>query len=74
MLTGAGKNFVPIDLSLLANVQAVVDHADPARSHERLRLILDMQDCLTSVRALPQPVIAAIHGAHRRRADLEDVR
>ena len=51
LLTGAGKNFCSgIDLSLLANVQAVVDHADPARSHERLRrLILDMQDCLSSV-------------------------
>lgn len=65
MLTGAGKNFCSgIDLSLLANVQAVVDHADPARSHERLRrLILDMQDCLTSVERCRKPVIAAIHGA-----------
>ena len=65
MLTGAGKNFCSgIDLSLLANVQAVVDHADPARSHERLRrMILDMQDCLTSVERCCKPVIAAIHGA-----------
>ena len=65
MLTGAGRNFCSgIDLSLLANVQAVVDHADPARSHERLRrLILDMQDCLTSVERCRKPVIAAIQGA-----------
>ena len=65
LLTGAGKNFCSgIDLSLLANVQAVVDHADPARSHERLRrLILDMQDCLSSVERCRKPVIAAIQGA-----------
>lgn len=65
VLTGAGRNFCSgIDLSLLANVQAVVDHADPARSHERLRrLILDLQDCLTSVERCRKPVIAAIQGA-----------
>ena len=65
LLTGAGKNFCSgIDLSLLNNVQAVVDHADPARSHERLRrLILDMQDCLSSVERCRKPVIAAIQGA-----------
>lgn len=65
MLTGAGKNFCSgIDLSLLANVRAVVEHADPAHSHERLRrLILDMQDCLTSVERCRKPVIAAIQGA-----------
>lgn len=65
LLTGAGKNFCSgIDLSLLANVQAVVDHADPARSHERLRrMILDMQDCLSSVERCRKPVVAAIQGA-----------
>jgi enoyl-CoA hydratase len=65
LLTGAGKNFCSgIDLSLLANVRAVVEHADPARSHERLRrLILDMQDCLTSVERCRKPVIVAIQGA-----------
>ncbi len=65
LLTGAGRHFCSgIDRSLLANVQAVVDHADPVRSHERLRrLILDMQDCLTSVERCRKPVIAAIQGA-----------
>ncbi len=65
LLTGAGRHFCSgIDRSLLANVQAVVDHADPARSHERLlRLILDMQVCLTSVERCRKPVIAAIQGA-----------
>ena len=65
MLTGAGKNFCSgIDLSLLANVKTVVEHTDPARSHERLRrLILDMQDCLSSVERCRKPVLAAIHGA-----------
>ena len=65
VLAGAGRNFCAgIDLAMLAGVAAVVADADPARSREALRrLILDLQDCLTSVERCRKPVLAAIHGA-----------
>ncbi len=65
ILSGAGKNFCAgIDLAMLGGVAQAVAHADPARSREALRrLILDLQDCLSSIEACRKPVLAAIHGA-----------
>jgi enoyl-CoA hydratase len=65
ILAGEGRNFCAgIDLSLLAGIQQRIAHADGARSREALRrLILDLQDCLTSIERCRKPVIAAIHGA-----------
>ncbi|EXI68677.1 MAG: putative enoyl-CoA hydratase echA8 [Candidatus Accumulibacter adjunctus] len=65
VLAGAGRNFCAgIDLAMLASVGEVVADADPARSREALRrLILDLQDCLSSVERCRKPVLAAIHGA-----------
>jgi enoyl-CoA hydratase len=65
MLSGAGRNFCAgIDLAMLAGVAQTVAHADPARSREALRrLILDLQDCLSSVERCRKPVLAAIQGA-----------
>lgn len=65
ILSGEGRNFCAgIDLSLLAGIQQRIAHADGARSREALRrLILDLQDCLTSLERCRKPVIASIHGA-----------
>ena len=64
ILSGTGRNFCAgIDLAMLAGVGRTVAHADPARSHEALRrVILDLQDCLTSVERCRKPVLAAIQG------------
>ena len=65
ILTGAGRNFCAgIDLAMLGGVGQLVAHADPARGREALRrLILDLQDCLSSVERCRKPVLAAIQGA-----------
>jgi enoyl-CoA hydratase len=65
LLTGAGRNFCAgIDLAMLAGVAGAIVHPDPARSRETLRrLILDLQDCLSSIERCRKPVLAAIHGA-----------
>lgn len=65
VLAGAGRNFCAgIDLAMLGGVAQAVAHADPARSREKLRrLILDLQDCLSSIESCRKPVLAAIHGA-----------
>ena len=65
ILSGAGRNFCAgIDLALLAGIRQRIAHADGARSREALRrLILDLQDCLTSVERCRKPVLAAIQGA-----------
>lgn len=64
VLTGEGRNFCAgIDLAMLGGVAQVVAHADPARSRENLRrLILDLQDCLSSIERCRKPVLAAIQG------------
>jgi enoyl-CoA hydratase len=65
ILSGAGRNFCAgIDLAMLAGVGQAVAHRDPARSREALRrLILDLQDCLSTVERCRKPVLAAIQGA-----------
>ncbi|HEX9194502.1 MAG TPA: crotonase/enoyl-CoA hydratase family protein [Azonexus sp.] len=65
ILSGAGRNFCAgIDLALLGGIQQRIAHPDGARSREALRrLILDLQDCLTSVERCRKPVLAAIQGA-----------
>jgi len=65
VISGAGKHFCAgIDLAMLAGVAQAVAHADPARSREKLRrLILDLQDCLSSIEQCRKPVLAAIQGA-----------
>jgi enoyl-CoA hydratase len=65
VLSGAGRNFCAgIDLAMLAGIAEVIAHKDPARAREGLRrLILDLQDCLSSIERCRKPVLAAIHGA-----------
>jgi enoyl-CoA hydratase len=65
ILSGAGRNFCAgIDLAMLGGVAAAVAHRDGARSREALRrLIIDLQDCLSSIERCRKPVLAAIQGA-----------
>jgi len=65
VLHGAGRNFCAgIDLAMLGGLAGAVAHADAARGREALRrLILDLQDCLSSIERCRKPVLAAIHGA-----------
>jgi enoyl-CoA hydratase len=65
LLTGAGRNFCAgIDLSMLSGIQHQIAHPDGARRREALRrLILDLQDCLSSIERCRKPVLAAIQGA-----------
>lgn len=65
ILSGEGNNFCAgIDLGMLASIQQRIAHTDAARSRETLRrLILNLQDCLSSIERCRKPVLAAIHGA-----------
>ncbi len=65
ILAGEGRNFCAgIDLTMLAGVAQAVAHRDGARSREALRrLILDLQDCLSSLERCRKPVLASIQGA-----------
>ncbi len=65
VLRGAGKHFTSgIDLAMLGSIAAHIEDADDARRREKLRrLILDLQDTLSSIERCRKPVIAAIHGA-----------
>lgn len=60
-----GKHFTAgIDLAMLAGLGAQIKDADEARSREKLRrVILDLQDTLSSIEQCRKPVLAAIHGA-----------
>jgi enoyl-CoA hydratase/carnithine racemase len=69
VVCGAGRHFTSgIDLGMLAGLQAQTqgksgDDCD-GRARERLRrVILDLQDALSSIERCRKPVIAAIHGA-----------
>lgn len=64
ILRGAGKAFCAgIDLEVLANLQAQIADPCAGRMRENLRrLILDLQDTLSTIERCRQPVLAAIHG------------
>ena len=65
ILAGAGRNFCAgIDLAMLGSIQQRIANPDGARRREALRrLILDQQDCLSSIERCRKPVLAAIQGA-----------
>ena len=65
VLSGNGKHFCAgIDLAMLMGVQASIDDACEARKRDKLRgLIVDLQDCVSSLETCRKPVIAAISGA-----------
>jgi enoyl-CoA hydratase len=64
VLRGAGRHFTAgIDLAMLEGLAARLRDEDGARSREKLRrVILDLQDTLTSIERCRKPVIAAVHG------------
>ena len=65
VLAGHGRHFCSgIDLAMLMGVQQAIKDDCQGRTNERLRrVILDLQDCLTSLERCRKPVLAAIHGA-----------
>ena len=65
IIDGAGANFTSgIDLKMMMSMGKTIEDACEARTRENLRrLILDLQDTLTSIERCRKPVIAAIHGA-----------
>ena len=65
IICGAGKQFTAgIDLALLGAIRTEIADACDGRTREKLRrLVLDLQDTLTSIERCRKPVIAAIHGA-----------
>lgn len=65
VISGAGKHFTAgIDLGMLAGMQAQIRDDCDGRAREKLRrVILDLQDALSSIERCRKPVIAAIHGA-----------
>ena len=64
ILEGEGKLFTAgIDLEMMMGVGPSIQNDCEARMRENLRrLILDMQDTLTSLERCRKPVLAAIHG------------
>jgi enoyl-CoA hydratase len=65
VLSGNGKHFCSgIDIGMLAGIADQVDDDCEGRKREKLRrVILDLQDTLTSLERCRKPVIAAIQGA-----------
>lgn len=64
IITGAGKFFTAgIDLALLGNISAKIKDDCDGRSREKLRrLVLELQDTLSSIERCRKPVLAAING------------
>lgn len=64
VLRGEGRMFTAgIDLAMLAGLQAQIVDDCEARLREKLHgLILELQDCLTSLERCRKPVLAAVHG------------
>ena len=64
VLSGAGKHFnAGIDLAMLSQITEA-DGGRAAHQREELRrVILDLQDVITSLETCRKPVLAAIHGA-----------
>jgi len=65
ILAGEGRHFTAgIDLSMMAGLAPQIEDPCDGRSREALRrVILDMQDTLTSLERCRKPVLAAVHGA-----------
>ena len=65
ILEGEGKNFTSgIDLTMMMGLGAQIQDDCEGRMRESLRrIILDLQDTLTSLERCRKPVLAAIHGA-----------
>ena len=65
IISGAGRHFTAgIDLALLAGLHDMAKNDCAGRMGEKLRrIILDLQDTLSSIEQCRKPVIAAIHGA-----------
>ncbi len=65
ILEGEGKHFTSgIDLQMMMGLQAQIKDDCDGRMREKLRrLILDLQDTLSSIERCRKPVLAAIHGA-----------
>ncbi len=65
VLSGEGRHFSSgIDLSMLIGVQqAVADKCDTRKREKLRKLILQLQDSVSSLEMCGKPVIAAIHGA-----------
>lgn len=65
IISGRGKAFCAgIDLAMLAGLKERIAGECPARSREKLRrVILELQDALTSIERCRKPVLAALHGA-----------
>lgn len=65
VLAGNGKHFCSgIDLTMLMGVQQIIKNDCQGRANEHLRrIILELQDCLTSLEACRKPVLAAIQNA-----------
>jgi len=65
VITGKGKFFTAgIDLTLLMGLGAKIEDDCDGRRREKLRrLILRLQDTLSSIERCRKPVLAAIHGA-----------
>jgi enoyl-CoA hydratase len=65
VLQGEGKHFCTgIDLQMLMGLAQLIQNDCDGRSREALRrVILDLQDTLSSLERCRKPVLAAIHGA-----------
>jgi len=64
VLSGAGKHFsAGIDLSMLAEITQPSSGHFAHQRDELRRIILDLQDVVTSLESCRKPVLAAIHGA-----------
>ena len=65
IIEGEGKHFTSgIDLQMMMGLQAqILDDCDGRQREKMRRLILDLQDTLSSMERCRKPVLAAIHGA-----------
>ena len=65
IIEGEGKHFTSgIDLTMMMGLQAQIKSDCDGRTRENLRrMILDLQDTLSSIERCRKPVLAAIHGA-----------
>lgn len=64
VLSGAGKHFnAGIDLAMLAQITDTGDGRDAHQREQLRRVILDLQNVITSLETCRKPVLAAIHGA-----------